>query len=231
MLSKLGHGIVNGDYGGSGVLPSELLLGEGFGASRTVLREVLRVLSEKGLVEACPRIGTRILPRAHWNLLDEQVLDWHLGSGNVRLLARDLVEARSAIEPEAAAKAAERRSVQELRWLSDTFDEMVQKVDEVELFVRADMRFHEGILEASGNELFKRMAHAIRAALVASRQITVKRPGSSKKALALHEDVLNAISAQQSERARLAMRKLVVASAADINAVLNARKAKTGLAG
>jgi GntR family transcriptional regulator, galactonate operon transcriptional repressor len=228
VLTELGQRIIGGEYDATGLLPSEMTLGEGFGVSRTVLREVMRVLSEKGLVEARPKIGTRILPRGQWDLLDEEVLDWHLELGDMSLIARDLVEARSAIEPEAAAHAAERRSEQELKWLNDAFNEMVENVDEKEIFVRSDLRFHEGILEASKNELFKRMAHAIRAALAISRMITVRRAGSSKQSLGLHQDVLKAISMQQPERARAAMKKLVTSSAADINAVLNARPKRKG---
>lgn len=111
-----------------------------------------------------------------------------------------------------------------MKWLSDAFDQMMQAVDEPEIFVRADLRFHQGILEASKNELFKQMAHAIRAALAASRLITVRLPGSSKQSLALHRDVLEAISRRQPQKARGAMRKLVASSAADIKAVLDSEK-------
>jgi DNA-binding FadR family transcriptional regulator len=222
VLTELGQRIVSGAYGETGVLPSETSLGEDLGVSRTVLREVMRVLSEKGLVESRPKIGAQILPRGDWDLLDEDVLNWHVKLGNMRPIALDLVEARLAIEPEAAAHAAERRSEQELKWLNSAFEEMLRSVDEVEVFVRADLRFHEGILEASKNELFKQMAHAIRAALAASRLITVRRPGSSKQSLPLHGDVLEAISMRRAERARAAMRKLVASSASDIKAVLDA---------
>ena len=222
VLTELGQRIVGGAYDHVGVLPSEMSLGEDFGVSRTVLREVMRVLSEKGLVESRPKIGARILPRGDWDLLDEDVLNWHVVLGNMSCIARDLVEARSAIEPEAAAYAAERRSEQELKWLSGAFDEMVKSVEEADIYVRADLRFHEVILEASKNELFKQMAHAIRAALATSRLITVRRPGSSKQSLGAHRDILEAISMRQPQRARVAMRKLVALSAADIKAVLEA---------
>lgn len=224
VLTELGQRIVGGVYDDAGVLPSEISLGEDFGVSRTVLREVMRVLSEKGLVESRPKVGARILPRDDWDLLDEDVLNWHVILGDMRHIARDLVEARLAIEPEAAAHAAGRRTAQELKWLSDAFDQMMQSVDEPETFVRADLRFHQGILEASKNELFKRMAHAIRAALAASRLITVRRPGSSKQSLALHRDVLEAISKRQPQNAKRAMRRLVSSSAADIKSVLDSEK-------
>ena len=112
VLTELGERIVSGAYDQAGVLPSETSLGEDLGVSRTVLREVMRVLSEKGLVESRPKIGAQILPRGDWDLLDEDVLNWHVKLGNMTSIARDLVEARLAIEPEAAAHAAERRSEQ-----------------------------------------------------------------------------------------------------------------------
>ena len=144
VLTELGQRIVGGAYDHVGVLPSEMSLGEDFGVSRTVLREVMRVLSEKGLVESRPKIGARILPRGDWDLLDEDVLNWHVVSGNMSYIARDLVEARSAIEPEAAAYAAERRSEQELKWLSGAFDEMVKSVEEADIYVRADLTIPRG---------------------------------------------------------------------------------------
>lgn len=220
ILTQLGRRIVRGEFDDPHILPSEITLGEDYGVSRTVLREVMRVLSEKGLVESRQKLGTRVLPRGYWDLLDEDVLTWHIENDHLKIIARDLVEARAAIEPEAAAHAAERRTEQELRWLTASFEEMTAEIRNPEAFVRADLRFHEGILEASKNMLFMRMAHAIRAALTTSRLITVRRPGSSLKSLGLHREVLNAIASQKPARARSVMANLVAFSAADINAVL-----------
>ena len=74
--------------------------------SRTVLREALRTLTSKGLIESRPRVGTRVRPRHAWNLLDADVLDWYSRVAEPMTFALKLQEMREMIEPYAAALAA-----------------------------------------------------------------------------------------------------------------------------
>lgn len=78
-LNQLGRQIVSGHYGESGMIPPEPKLCEQLGASRGVLREVLRVLSQKGLISAQPKVGIRVEPERNWNVMD---LAFSIGSGN-----------------------------------------------------------------------------------------------------------------------------------------------------
>lgn len=110
VLWQLGVAIVAGDYPEGTILPSDTELLQHFEVSRTVLREALKTLAAKGMIEARARIGTRVLPRRRWNLFDADVLAWHFETGPDVEFLRSLSEIRIGIELESAALAALRRT-------------------------------------------------------------------------------------------------------------------------
>ena len=77
-----------------------------FAVSRTALREAYSVLAAKGLILPRPKIGTRVRPKADWNMLDPEVLTWHLEAVPNEEFISELYTLRHMIEPEAAALAA-----------------------------------------------------------------------------------------------------------------------------
>ena len=94
--------------------PNEATLCQQLGVSRSILREAVKVVADKGLVEVRPRSGMRSKPRSTWNLLDPDILAWQATMlPDVRFL-RDLCEVRLAIEPTAAGFAAVRATAEEL---------------------------------------------------------------------------------------------------------------------
>src|SRR6201999_1764326 len=74
---ELGTEILRGDFPPGSTLPREAELMERFGVSRTVLREALRTLTSKGMIESRPKVGTRGRIKSAWNLLDADLLDWY----------------------------------------------------------------------------------------------------------------------------------------------------------
>jgi DNA-binding FadR family transcriptional regulator len=110
---EIGRRIVGGELKPGDLLPEGELIAE-LDISRTVLREAIKVLGAKGLVEARPRIGTKVSPRSHWRLMDPDVLAWQTEYGFDELFLRNLAEVRSLIEPGAARLAAERASEEEI---------------------------------------------------------------------------------------------------------------------
>lgn len=86
-------------------LPRDEELAVRFGVSRTVLREAAKTLTAKGLPGTRSRVGTRVRPRDAWNMLDADVLRWHVEGGAGRAFFADLSEMRLAIEPLAAGLA------------------------------------------------------------------------------------------------------------------------------
>ena len=103
VVHQLGLLVIRGVPAPGETLPDETALGEQFGVSRTVLREAIKVLAAKGLVEPRPRVGTRVRPRHGWNLLDCDVLSWRFEAGPDETLLREITEIRGIIEPAAAA--------------------------------------------------------------------------------------------------------------------------------
>src|SRR5438128_7743542 len=110
VVHAIGRKILGGELPPGALLPAEPELG----ASRTVLREAIKVLAAKGLVEARPKIGTRVRPRDAWNLLDPDVLSWQReGTAPVAFL-RKLTEVRRIVEPAAAELAGERATARDV---------------------------------------------------------------------------------------------------------------------
>ena len=105
-MQKLGSSIVRGELPAGKPLPIEAELGKKFGASRTVMREAVKILSTKGLIGQRPRVGTYVHPEEKWDLLDAEVLKWILDRHFSHKLVREFLEVRIGIEPAAAALAA-----------------------------------------------------------------------------------------------------------------------------
>ncbi|MGA8594619.1 MAG: FadR/GntR family transcriptional regulator [Bryobacteraceae bacterium] len=198
-------------------LPIESELCRSLSVSRTVIREAIKTLSAKGLVEVSPKRGTTVRPREKWNLLDSKVMEWQVAAGlNDELFIRNLCEVRRFLEPAVAALAAERATSEEIEQLYWHLDEMQVNVHNDDSFIAADMKFHGTIFLASRNDLLRHIADAIDAALRASRSITVRRPGSSEASMPLHRNVADAIRDRDPDAARAAMILVVTGATRDI---------------
>ena len=153
LLNEIGQSIVSGEYAPGDQLPNGEDWSASYGASRTGLREVVKVLAGKGMVEMRPRTGTRVRPRRDWNFLDPDVLHWRFGPRTTPDDARSLFELRRAIEPTAGALAAERATQEQIDELRAILAEMDKAGDDGERFAVPDLAFHRAILHMSGNEL------------------------------------------------------------------------------
>jgi len=224
IVDVLGQRIVRGDYAPDQTLPNEAELGNALEVSRTVVREAVKVLASKGLVESRPKIGTRVLPRASWSLVDPDVLSWQVDLAGDVPLFRDLSEIRLMIEPQAAALAAGRRSKVEAAHLLDLVERLEEVSDESERYIPIDLELHSTILQATHNELLARMTGTLSVALAASRRITVKAPGGPRSAMRFHHEVVGAIANQDAEGASRAMQRLITGASSDVQAVLAARE-------
>jgi DNA-binding FadR family transcriptional regulator len=218
IVHTLGRRILRGD-----IRPGDSLeAGSAMAASRTALREAIRVLSAKGLVEAKPRIGTRVTPRESWNLLDPDVMAWQHDGTPRRTFLKKLTEVRAVIEPQAARLAAERADAAAVATLESAYRDMVAAMarpggGDVGVFVEADIRFHLTILRACGNDLLEQMTRMVYSALVVSFFATSLLPGSARRSLPKHRAILRAIAAHDRGKAYAAMRSLVAATAREIS--------------
>jgi DNA-binding FadR family transcriptional regulator len=206
---------------GGKIRPGELLPAQGgLSASRTALREAIKVLAAKGLVESRPKTGTRVRPRHAWNLLDPDVLAWQEDGAASPAFLSKLTEVRFIIEPAAAELAARRASATELQAIEEAYQDMEAALDggreDYAAFVEADMRFHRAIVRACGNDLLQQMGQVVYSALLISFHATTRLPGRAKASLPEHRAILTAIRGRQARRAGQVMRRLVHRTAREI---------------
>jgi DNA-binding FadR family transcriptional regulator len=209
---SIGGRIVSGDIPVGSLLPREAELAEKFEVSRQAVREALKVLAAKGLVQSRRRTGTRVLPRSDWNLFDPDVLAWHpQTSGTSRLLV-DLAELRMLIEPAAAESAAVRGSEAAIASVATALEVMRGNSDHPEIFQRADADFHVAIFAAGGNEFIAHLAEILGPLLQASFRIQDEARGAliARSVVPLHEAVYEAIVARDGTRARNMMTELLL---------------------
>ncbi|WP_420874525.1 FadR/GntR family transcriptional regulator [Paraburkholderia tropica] len=205
---ELGSAILRGDYAPGTTLPREADLMERFDVSRTVLREALRTLTSKGLVESRPKVGTRVRSREAWNLLDADVLDWYARVAPPLAFALKLQEMREMIEPYAAQLAAGAHDDVSFADLADAHAAMTgaRNVDE---WVRADLRFHLAVLAACRNELLVPLGTLIERTLEGQLRVNAKRADVFNAALPDHTKVFDAIARRDASTAREAMAALL----------------------
>jgi DNA-binding FadR family transcriptional regulator len=206
VVREIGTSIVRGFFKPMEVLPDEESMVNQLGVSRTVVREAIKVLSAKGLVETRTRRGTLILQDRFWNLLDPDVLSWIDESGHDAQFLQQLTEMRKIVEPGAASLAAERADESEIAGIAKACANMQANLNDEKAYAEADTNFHCIILEASHNAFLKPIGNAIHAALRTSLKVT-KPTAHSNQSLPLHLEILNAIRNRDPEAAAGAMQR------------------------
>ena len=165
LVQKLGSSIVRGELPAGKSLPIEAELGKKFGASRTVMREAVKILSTKGLIGQRPRVGTYVHPEDKWDLLDAEVLTWILDRHFSHALVREFLEVRLGIEPAAAALAAVNATAATRNCCKQKLEKMKGAMNGHFDPVAADIAFHATILEISHNRFFHQLTPIVETAL------------------------------------------------------------------
>lgn len=223
VVQELGRRIVRGEIAPGESLPREELLAEQMSVSRTALREAMKVLSAKGLIESRQKTGTRVRDTVHWNQLDADVLAWRCASMPTEDFVEKLVEMREVIEPAAAAAAARRRDDAQLARIEAAYAAMAAATD-MDAWSVADLAFHEAVLRATNNEMMASLFSVIETALGGYFQLSASIAGNFNYSLPRHKAVLDAIRRHQPEVAREAMQKTIADSRSNIRR--NMRKAR-----
>lgn len=191
--------------------------------SLTALRESLKVLAAKGMVDARQKRGTFVRARADWNLLDADVLRWQFEGADLatdadRTLLADLAEVRAIVEPAAVRLAAERRTDADLAALDTALETMGERGSGPGQAVEADLAFHRALLRATHNELLQRMEMVIEPGLAHRDRIVHSHPHSEDPVPA-HRAVLDAVRDQDPQAAEAAMRALLVQAGRDLDRI------------
>ena len=211
------------------LFPNEADLCLQLGVSRTILREAVKVLADKGMVEVRQRLGTRSKPRTEWNQLDPDILGWWAVGADTRFL-RELCEVRLAIEPTAAGFAAVRAIQQELdqigRLLEDREAKLKnQRADEA---VDAELEFLAAVVAASRNPLLEQLNRSIRRPLQTALAYTTGWRASDLVDIGAHRQLFQALRRHDGVKARSAAEKIVGLAMLSIEEAIR-REDKAGL--
>lgn len=202
VLEDLAHPIISGTFAEGSVLPTEPVLCEQFGFSRTVIREGLKQLEERGLVRVEQGRGTRVQPRNSWNLLDPTVIRIALAYDNDMSLLDSLITVRRVLEREMALAAASRLSENDFAALAENLERTKTAFDDYDRFREFDNEFHAIVMRASGNEVGLTIVRTIHQfggvmpplASAASR-------AALKRTLSAHRAIYEALKARDAETA------------------------------
>ena len=217
VTSTLAKQILSGALAPGNRLPTETEMGAQLGVSRTALRESIRTLAGKGLIESRTRSGSVVQPRANWNHLDPDLLAWRDELAPDVEFVRSLTEARQVIEPAAAAFAALRGTGQDLGRIEAAYLAMRQaEPTDIESSVKADEAFHQAVLSASQNPVFANFGALIGSALRNAFRLTTSASDNYAATLDMHGEVMEAIRMRQPDTARALMTGLLDIASHDI---------------
>jgi len=201
--------IVTREYSKESPFPIESEICAKYQASRSIVREAIKVLNGKGLLIARPRRGTSVRPEKDWNLLDPDVLYWLMQRRFSLSLLKDFTRARIAIEPTAAAEAARTASNAQFTQIALMLDQMQEAADGNADPLESDINFHLSILAASNNPFFYNMSPMIETALYFSIQFTNRQLQQNFASVQEHKVVYDAIASRDPELAAAEMRDLL----------------------
>jgi len=218
VADQIGRSVVRGEIPPGHALPSELRICDMMNVSRTAVREALRVLVGKGLLQSRPKSGTKVRDPEHWNHLDPDVLRWQLEVSDVDNFLRKLFQLRLAVEPAAAALAAAGATADDNRRIKSAFEKMASAKTN-DAFAEADIDFHRNIFRATHNEFFWPIAqmfeHALRECFRMSSQ-----GDHRNRAIDEHRELMLAITSHKPDRANIAALVLLENAVDDLVVIL-----------
>ncbi|MEJ5867200.1 FCD domain-containing protein [Pseudokineococcus sp. 5B2Z-1] len=198
--------IVSGAVLPGDTLPPESALSQQFGVSRTVLRESVKRLEEKGLVAVGQGRGTVVQPTRSWNTMDRVVLKALIAHDETLGVLDELTVVRSSLEAAMAAETARRRSAVQLELLRSALEEMRRSVQDAAAFNAADITFHEVVMATSGNRLAESIARVLYERARESARYDVYAPPALREVtLREHQAVFAAVEAGLDDAAERAM--------------------------
>jgi DNA-binding FadR family transcriptional regulator len=225
---QLGIAIVSGEYKPGDLLDGEIAASEQLAVSRTAYREAVRILAAKGLVDARPKVGTRINPKSEWNLLDPDVLVWTFESEPAPELLNSLFELRNVVESAAAGLAARRRSAVQLKTMRMALQRMATHTLAMESGRQADLDFHTALLNATGNPFIISLTSGVSAAISATTVFKQRKGPLRRDPMPEHWRVFDAIAAKEPAKAQKAMSDLIVLARRDTPSSRRTRRRRVG---
>jgi GntR family transcriptional regulator, transcriptional repressor for pyruvate dehydrogenase complex len=203
IVQQIEESILAGTLKPGDQLPAERDLAQQFGVSRTAVREAVKTLREKGLVEAYPGRGTFIRDGTAQAIRQSLGLMTRIGQPEGTF---HLAEVREILEPEIAALAAARVEEQHVFTMREAYEAMDRSRQDPDAFIEADLDFHLSLAEAAGNPLILSLLDSIVGLLREQRMRIFHTAGGPERGQFHHKRILEAVERRDPERARAAMR-------------------------
>lgn len=213
LVAQLADDIVGGTYPPGSSLPTEAELGAAFGVSRTVVRESVMLLQDKGLVQIVHGKGTQVTDPKSWDMIDDVVLSAVVRHDDTLGILDELVQVRAALERDMAATAAEQATPAQRDQIRTALAAMERSAHDVAEFAAADVFFHDAVMDASGS----RLARAIVTSIHGKARTTGRYHGSTSadriaETLDEHGQILTAITDGDAAAAAAVMHAHIVGS-------------------
>jgi GntR family galactonate operon transcriptional repressor len=205
--------------------PNENELSQQLGVSRTVVRESMKVLAAKGLIQMRPRAGTRARPRSEWNMLDPDILAWQAEMRPDARFLWELCEVRLAIEPTASGFAAVRATTDELQNIEDCLEEreaLGAQTSDTAQMIDLDLQFQAAIVGACHNSLLAHLSGIIREPLRAALRHTSRSPANVALEIEAHRKLVEALRRKNPVAAHKAAERAVGLAMLAVEEVLHA---------
>jgi len=213
VVTQLADDIVGGRYPAGATLPTEPDLGSRFGVSRTVVREAVQLLQDKGLVLIKRGVGTVVCGSEQWDMIDDVILEALVRNDNTLAVLDELVAVRASLERDMAAAAAAARTPEQVAALQHAYDAMIREASDVEAFGAADVRFHDIVMSASGNRLGRAIVTSIHGkARTTGRYVGATSAEFASLTLDEHRRILDAVANGDPAAASTAMHDHILGS-------------------
>lgn len=211
LANHLRDSILKGDIAEGEALPSERELVEQTGLSRGAIREALRTLAVEGLVQTRHgRFGGSVVTLPGHDSMATAINRFVQGR---KIPLRSLQETREVLEPFLARQAAERRSDDDLRELKSLHSELVAAMGSFQEFSVVNVKWHNAVAKASGNELLATLLYSISHGVhVATMVEEYDTPETRKQVINIHARINDAIEARNPDVAERSMRQHIVAA-------------------
>jgi len=204
IVEQIEQRIVSGALKVGDQLPAERELAIQFGVSRTAVREAVKSLRQKGLVEIAPGRGTFIADRTTRAMRHSLDFITKIGAKDG---SKNLAEVRAILEPEIAALAATRATEKFLTAMRDAIATMDTSLDDADRYIQADLDFHLALAQATRNNLIPALIDPIVDLLREQRKNIFEGVGASKRGQTYHKRILAAVERHDVDAARQAMRE------------------------
>lgn len=203
VVALFGAQIVRGDYASGSALPAEAELCKTYELSRATLREVVKVLAAKKLINVLQHRGLSVMPKEKWNYLDSDVLRWVLANEEDYEFIHVLLETRCVVEPAIAEWAAQRATAADLVDLESALNDMDRFYEDKDAFNLADVRFHQALITSAHNFVIEQLGEAISTLQRAVFDVTYFPDQTTRKiTISQHRKLYDAIRLKNPQEAR-----------------------------